>query len=213
MSVAQTAQALTVDDRDDRRRAAGRDAHDISAYRGAGKRRNIAVRFGLNFLDAVITRHQTGKDQRFIQRSAAAGDNLERLSGGIARTRNAQGKGTARALLIAAGVEHDFINHQRQAVQAVLVTHAGGNPIHQRIAGTVHSDTSICRDEGARYILCAAVLGVRVRKDFLRAGSARRGMTEKCRLVWGCLRHTGGIYLMRRLFLSVTLSLKMVEAY
>ena len=164
VSVAETTQPLAVDDRDDRRRAAGRDADDISAYRRAGERRNIAIRFALDFLDAVIAGHQSGDNQRLVKRGAASGDDLERFTGRKARTGDAQRKGAARALLIAASVEQDFIDNQRQAVEAILAGYARGNSVHQRITGTVHIDTSICRDEGARYILCPSAWRVHAGK-------------------------------------------------
>lgn len=165
VSVAKTAQPLAVDNRDDRRRAAGRDADDIPAYRGAGERRNIAIRFGLDFLDAVIAGHQSGDNQRFVKRGAASGNDLERFAGRKARAGDAQRKGTARALLIAAGVEQNFINNQCQAVEAILAGYARGNSVHQRITGTVHIDTSICRDEGAQYILCLSARRVHDGKE------------------------------------------------
>ena len=90
MAATQTAQSFAVDDRYDRRRTARRDTHDVATDRRSGKGGDIVDRFGLDFVDAVISGHQARQNKWFVQTRAASSRDGERLAGRIARAGNAQ---------------------------------------------------------------------------------------------------------------------------
>ena len=114
-SRAQTAQPIAVDDGDHRRRTAVGDRHAPAADRACDGG-YIFIGRGEQLFDRVCAGRQATDDQRFVELQAAAGAQREDFAIGIAGAGDADIECPGRAALVAAGLQHDFVDDERGAV-------------------------------------------------------------------------------------------------